>query len=305
MSTASRASAPNGCARSHWIGRHVVIDPNANGPGRKRRPTQVGCRLRSEVDALFELRQPGPGRGTVLPLVRAGAGGRAVAGRGATHRHHPLRRPRRFHLARRAHGPRAGEASRRRVLRADDGSGGRVRRPGRQDPRRRHARAVRRTGGPRGRSRARRPRRPADAGDPGHAHRRQRPGAHRRTAHACRHQHRRGARRHPRRHRLHRDGRRREPGLASAGGCSTRRRARRGDHATRSPRTRSATRATATCRREGASRPSRRGSRSRRRRHPAAVSADARTSASWAAPTNWPSPAPASTSRPSTTAAWC
>ena len=101
-----------------------------------------------------------------------------------------------------------------RVLRAAGRRHHRVRRPGRQDHRRRHRRPVRRAGRPRGRRRAGRAGRAADAGDAG------RPTAPRPSArgpHAHRRQHRRGAgRRAAGRRRLHGDGRRGEHRAAAA-----------------------------------------------------------------------------------------
>ena len=103
----------------------------------------------------------------------------------------------------------------------------RVRRAGRQAARRRHRRPVRRAGRPRGRRRAGGAGGAADAGD-ARPLRRGDPG--RPAADAHRHQHRRGAGRHPRRVRLHGDGRRREHRLAPAGAGPAGRRAGRVGH---------------------------------------------------------------------------
>ena len=143
-------------------------------------------------------------------------------------RHRPVRRSGRLHGRGRADGPRGGQDARRRALPVPRGGCHELRRSGRQDPGRRHRRAVRRACRPRGRRRARR------AGIVAYATIDRRAGGGPRSAHphAHRHQHRRGpGRRAARRRRLHGDGRRREHGLTPADRGTPRRCARRAGHA--------------------------------------------------------------------------
>ena len=119
---------------------------------------------------------------------------------------------------------RAGEVPGRRAVRAAGRGRDDLRRPGRQDPRRRHRRLVRRAGGPRGRRRAGGAGLVADAAF-GH-----RAGGRPRRADpdADRREHRRGARRRAaRRRRLHGHGRRREHRVPPADRRAARRRAGR------------------------------------------------------------------------------
>ena len=170
-----------------------------------------------------------------------------------------------------------------------------VRRAGRQDPRRRHPGPVRRARGPRGRRRAGRAGRAADAGHADPLRRHVRPGRQRRDPHAHRHQHRRGAGRHARRHRLHGDGRRGQHRLPAADAAPPGRHPGRRRRPTRSRRRRSASSRPASSTPGAASRASRPGWRSRPPRRRAVVTTGPQQVRWSGASRSWPSVAPRST----------